>query len=67
MIEPEKSLVVARAKRNFAAKGRGDRAWEADNPVQGPLCGGTVMVLSQAERDEYLAQARHELCNEPAA
>ncbi|WP_375455020.1 hypothetical protein [uncultured Methylobacterium sp.] len=67
MIEPEESLIVARAKRNFAAKGHGDRAWETDDPVQGPLCGGTVMVLSQAERDEYVAQARHELRNEPAS
>ncbi|WP_375465746.1 hypothetical protein [uncultured Methylobacterium sp.] len=67
MIEPDETLVVARAKRNFAAKGHGDRAWDADNAVQAPLCGGSILVLSQEERDEYLDQARHELRSEPGA
>ena len=67
MIEPDETLVLARAKRNFAVKGHGDRAWESGNAVQAPVCGGPILVLSQEERDEYIAQARHELRTEPPA
>ena len=66
MIEPDASAVEARAKRNFAERGHGDRAWAPNEPGQAPLCGGSVLVLSEAEREEYRAQARHELRNEPA-
>ena len=66
MVEPEEPLVLARAKHNFAARGHGDRAWDDGDVGQATLCGGPILVLSQAERDEYLDQARHELRSEPA-
>lgn len=65
MIESEPSAVEARARRNFAKRGHGDRAWETDDAGQVPLCGGIVLVLSETERDEYRAQARYELRHEP--
>ncbi|MCJ2082862.1 hypothetical protein [Methylobacterium sp. J-090] len=69
MSEPEESLVLARAKLNFARKGHGERCWDAepfDDPdgIRGNGC--PILALSQAERDEFLEQARHELRRAPA-
>ena len=66
MAEPDETLVLARAKMNFAQKGHGDRCWDADIDVDHAY-GTHVMALSEEERSEYLDQARHELRTEPSA
>lgn len=66
MIEPDEMLVLARAKRNFAVTAHADRCWEPGSTASEESYGRTLMVLSDAEREEYLEQARHELRNEPA-
>ncbi|WP_375408080.1 hypothetical protein [uncultured Methylobacterium sp.] len=66
MAEPDETLVLARAKLNFAQKGHGDRCWERDAGGDGTY-GSHVMALSDEERTEYLEQARHELRSEPSA
>lgn len=66
MVEPDESLVLARAKLNFAEKSHGDRCWQAEPQGDGTY-GSHVMALSDEERAEYLEQARHELRAEPSA
>lgn len=66
MSEPTDADVLARAKRNFVARNRDDRAWDAAFTNREAREGHIVLCLSDAERDEYLEQARHELRNEPA-
>lgn len=66
MAEPDETLVLARAKMNFARKGHGDRCWDADIDVD-LAYGSQVMALSEEERAEYLEQARYELRSEPSA
>ena len=66
MAEPDETLVLARAKMNFARKGHGDRCWDADMVVD-HVYGSPVMALSEEERSEYLEQARYELRTEPSA
>ena len=66
MTDPDEMLVLARAKRNFAVKAHADRCWEPDSTNCEESYGRSLMALSDAEREEYLEQARHELRNEPA-
>lgn len=65
MSEPIESLVLARAKLNFARKGHGERCWDAEFTDSEALCGAALLPLSEAERQEFLDQARHELQREP--
>lgn len=65
MREPAEEDVLARAKRNFIARNRDDRAWDAAFTDREAREGHPVLCLSEDERGEYLAQARHELMNEP--
>lgn len=64
MSQPDETLVLARAKLNFAQKCHGDRCWEAEGDS---AYDSHVLVLSEEERAEYLEQARHELRTEPTA
>lgn len=58
--EPD-AAVVARAKRNFRARNtRLDRAWDLDDLKGRP----GALVLTDAERAEFLAQARHEMARD---
>lgn len=65
MREPDESLVLARAKLNFARKGHGERCWDSAFAADVETYGRTNLVLTQAERGEFLEQARHELRREP--
>lgn len=65
MLEPNESLVLARAKLNFTRTGHGDRCWDSDVAACQEIYGRTLYVLTQGERDEFLEQARHELRHEP--
>ncbi|WP_336486133.1 hypothetical protein [Methylobacterium nigriterrae] len=64
MTEPDAMLVLARAKRNFAIKGHGDRVWDRAEAEDVEIRGTAVLPLSEEERAEYLEQARHELRRE---
>lgn len=63
MIEPDEADVLARAKRTFIAKNHDDRAWDAAFTEREAREGHSVLCLTEAERREYLEQARHELRN----
>ena len=65
MSEPSEADVLARAKRNFIARNHDDRAWDVAFTEREGRHGNTVLCLSDDERGEYIAQARHELLNEP--
>ena len=67
MSEPNEADILARAKRNFVSRNRDDRAWDGAFTDREARQGHSVLCLSQDERDEYMAQARHELLNEPAS
>ncbi len=66
MSEPSEADVLARAKRNFIACNQDDRAWDEAFTDRENRQGHPVLCLSEDERGEFLAQARHELLNEPA-
>lgn len=67
MSDPVEPLVLARAKLNFARKGHGERCWDADFTEAEALCGAPLLPLDDAERAEFIAQARHELGQESQA
>lgn len=67
MREPDENLVLARAKLNFARKGHGERCWDGDFTESAQIYGRSLLVLTRAEREEFLEQARHELRREPEA
>ena len=67
MEEPSDADVLARAKRNFIARNQDDRAWDEAFTDREGRQGHVVLCLSDDERGEFIAQARHELRNEPAA
>lgn len=67
MGEPSEADVLARAKRNFIACNHDDRAWDAAFTTRENRQGHPVLCLSEDERGEFIAQARHELLNEPLA
>jgi hypothetical protein len=60
-------LVLARAKLNFARKGHGERCWDADTADAHLTTDCTLLPLSEAEREEFLEQARHELRREASS
>ena len=57
--------VLARAKRNFIARNQDDRAWDEGFEIRETRQGHPVLCLSDDERGEFIAQARHELLNDP--
>ncbi|KQP31104.1 hypothetical protein ASF49_11020 [Methylobacterium sp. Leaf104] len=67
MTEADASLVLARAKLNFARKGHGERCWDADGADTRLTSDCTLLPLSETEREEFLEQARHELRQEASA
>lgn len=64
MAVPTEAEVLARAKRNFIAHNHDDRAWDEGFTDREVRQGHPVLCLSEDERGEFLAQARHELMNE---
>lgn len=66
MIEPSEAEVLARAKRTFIARNQDDRAWDESFAIRENRQGHPVLCLSDDERGEFLAQARHELLNDAA-
>lgn len=65
MSAPTEAEVLARAKRNFVAHNQHDRAWDESFTDRESRQGHLVLCLSEDERGEFIAQARHELMNEP--
>lgn len=65
MREPSEADILAKAKRNFIAHNQDDRAWDEAFTSRENRQAHTVLCLSEDERNEFLAQARHELLNEP--
>lgn len=65
MSEPSEADVLARAKRTFIAHNQDDRAWDESFTTRETRRGHSVLCLSDDERGEFIAQARHELLNEP--
>ena len=65
MSEPSDAEILARAKRNFIAHNQDDRAWDEGFTTREHRQGHPVLCLSEDERGEFIAQARHELLNEP--
>ena len=65
MSGPTEEDVLARAKRNFIAHNQDDRAWDEGFTDREHRQGHPVLCLSEDERGEFIAQARHELLNEP--
>jgi hypothetical protein len=65
MSEPDTHLVLARAKLNFARKDHGERCWDDESAIADAIHGRPVLPLTKTEREEFLAQARHELRREP--
>jgi hypothetical protein len=65
MAAPIEADVLAKAKRNFIARNQDDRAWDEGFTDREVRQGHPVLCLSEDERGEFLAQARHELMNEP--
>jgi len=64
MKEADAVLVLARAKLNFARKSHGERCWDAAGANDHPTSECPLLPLSDAEREEFLEQARHELRSE---
>lgn len=65
MAGPTEADVLARAKRNFIAHNQDDLAWDESFTQREVRQGHPVLCLCEDERGEFLAQARHELLNEP--
>jgi hypothetical protein len=64
MTEIDEVLVLARAKLNLARKGHGERCWDIDGAEAHPTSECPLLPLSEAEREEFLEQARYELHRE---
>ena len=64
MTEIDAVLILAKAKLNFARKGHGERCWDTDSAEAHAISECPLLPLSDAERQEFLEQARYELQRE---